>query len=80
MIYFNLDIVADECLDRIYKSICMYNREVVNKGKVRIEFDDVMNSKDKNDITELFVENILDQTLIGISFKLKEINKICKNY
>lgn len=80
MIYLNFYIVVDECLGRIYKAFCMYNSDVVNKGKVRIEFDDVVNTEDKNDITELFVDSILDQSLTGISSKLKEINKICKKY
>lgn len=80
MIYLNFYIVADECLGRIYKAICMYNRDVINRGKVKVEFDDVFNSEDKNDIMELFVDNILDQNLTGISSKLKEINKICKKY
>lgn len=80
MIYLNFYIVADECLGRIYKSICMYNRDIIRSGKVKVEFDDVINSEDKNDIMELFVDNILDQNLTGISSKLKEINKICKKY
>lgn len=80
MIYLNFYIVADECLGRIYKAICMYNSDAINKGKVRVKFDDIINSEDKNDITELFVDNILDQNLTGISSKLQEINKMCKNY
>lgn len=80
MVYLNFYIVADECLSRIYKAICMYNSDVISKGKVRVEFEDVINGEDKNDIIELFVDNILDQNLTGISSKLQEINKICKNY
>lgn len=80
MIYLNFYIVADECLGRIYKAICMYNSNVISRGKAKVEFDDVINSEDKNDIMELFVDNILDQNLTGISSKLKEINKICKKY
>ncbi|GKZ02634.1 hypothetical protein ANS017_13220 [Paraclostridium bifermentans] len=79
MIYLNFYIVADECLGRIYKAICMYNSSVVATNKIRLEYKDAINCEDKNDITELFVDNILDQALTGITSKLKEINKICKN-
>ncbi|MGL6108173.1 hypothetical protein [Romboutsia sp.] len=80
MIYLNFYIVADECLGRIYKAVCMYNSSVVANNKIRLEYEDAINCEDKNDITELFVDNILDQSLTGITSKLKEINKICKRY
>ncbi|RDY26805.1 hypothetical protein CHL78_012095 [Romboutsia weinsteinii] len=80
MIYLNFYIVVDECLGRVYKTICMYNSSVVANSKIRLEFEDAINCEDKNDITELFVDNILDQALTGISSKLKEINKICKTH
>lgn len=80
MIYLNFYIVVDECLNRIYKAICMYKNEFINKKSVKVDFIDIVNRKDRDDLAELFIDNILDQNINNISKKIREISRICKEY
>ena len=77
MIYLNFYIVVDECLNKIYKAICMYKKELINEKSARVDFADIINGDNENDLAELFIDNILDQSINNISKKIKEINRIC---
>ena len=69
MVYLNFYIIVDECLNRIYKAICMYKNEIINEKSVKIDFIDIINKDDKDDLAELFIDNILDQNINNISKK-----------
>ena len=80
MVYLNFYIVVDECLNRIYKAICMYKNEIINEKSARIDFIDIINKDNEDDLAELFIDNILDQNINNISKKIEEINKICNKF
>lgn len=80
MIYLNFYIIVDECLNKIFKAICMYKNEFINEKSVKVDFIDIVNREDKDDLAELFIDNILDQNINNISKKIEEISKICNKY
>lgn len=80
MLYTNFYTITDEYLGKIYKTICMYDSNLINKKEVRVEFNEVINKENECELLEIFIDNIIDQKLGNISLKISEINKICKEH
>ncbi|MBS4840166.1 MULTISPECIES: hypothetical protein [Clostridium] len=80
MIYLNLYIEAEECFAEIYKAICIYNPKFIEMKKVRTSYKEIIEITNNTDMSDLFIDGILENELSGLSSKIREINKLCNNF
>lgn len=80
MIYLYLYTITDECLSKVYKAICIYSETYINSKKVRASYEEISKIDNKTDLIDLFIDGVLDKELTGVNSKIKEINKLLKNF
>lgn len=80
MMYLYLYTIADECFAKVYKAICIYSETYINSKKIRASYEEISKIENKTDLIDLFIDGVLNSELTGVNLKIREINKLLKEF